>query len=68
MQFLTREFFDTLILAVILLGLALAAIRLYRDLTRPLPGSRPPDAAGRVGLPLDDDTRPHEAVREDEGQ
>ena len=37
MQLLTREFFDTLIIIVILVGLAWAAVRLYADLTRPLP-------------------------------
>ena len=35
--FLTREVFDTLIIIVILLGLALAAVRLYADLSRPVP-------------------------------
>ena len=38
---LTPQFFDTLILAVILIGLALAAVRLYADFTRPLPDERP---------------------------
>jgi cytochrome c oxidase assembly protein Cox11 len=37
---LTPEFFDTLIIVVILIGLALAAVRLYRDFTRPLPPER----------------------------
>jgi hypothetical protein len=37
MQFLTREFFDTLIIVVIIVGLAWAVVRLYADLTRPLP-------------------------------
>ncbi len=37
MPFLTREFFDTLIIIVIIVGLAWAAVRLYADLTRPLP-------------------------------
>jgi hypothetical protein len=37
MDFMTREVFDTLIIAVIIIGLALAAVRLYRDFTRPLP-------------------------------
>jgi cytochrome c oxidase assembly protein Cox11 len=32
--------FDTLIIVVILIGLALAAVRLYRDFTRPLPPER----------------------------
>lgn len=37
MSSLTPQFFDTLIVVVILIGLALAAVRLYRDFTRPLP-------------------------------
>ncbi len=45
MNNLTPEFFDTLIVVVILVGLALAAVRLYKDFTRP--------------LPPDEDTRPH---------
>ncbi len=42
---LTPEFFDTLVLVVIVIGLALAAVRLYRDLSRPLPpfGAAPSD-------------------------
>jgi cytochrome c oxidase assembly protein Cox11 len=42
---LTPEFFDTLVVAVIIIGLALAAVRLYRDLSRPLPpfGAAPAD-------------------------
>lgn len=42
MQFLTRGFFDTLVVAVIVLGIALAAVRLYRDYTRLLPPERRP--------------------------
>lgn len=38
LSFLTREVFDTLIVAVILIGAALAVVRLYRDFTRPLTG------------------------------
>jgi hypothetical protein len=34
---LTPEFFDTLIIIVIVIGLAAAAVRLYSDFTRPLP-------------------------------
>ncbi len=34
--FLTRELFNTLIIAVIIIGLALAFVRLYADFTRPL--------------------------------
>jgi hypothetical protein len=41
LSFMTREFFDTLILIVILIGGALAFVRLYRDFTRPLPGRSP---------------------------
>ncbi|RMF77230.1 MAG: hypothetical protein D6737_18335 [Chloroflexi bacterium] len=52
MDFLTREVFDTLIVVVIIIGLALAAVRLYADLSRPLPPE--PDWSA------DDDTQPHE--------
>lgn len=38
---LTPELFDTLIIATILIGLAMAAVRLYADFTRPLPPPRP---------------------------
>ncbi|MCA0458222.1 MAG: hypothetical protein LCI00_29920 [Chloroflexi bacterium] len=44
MQFMTRDMFDALIIIVILVGLALAARRLYTDFTRPLPPvSQPQD-------------------------
>jgi hypothetical protein len=39
-DFLTPHVFDLLIVVVIILGLALAAVRLYADLTRPLPTQR----------------------------
>lgn len=45
---LTREVFDTLILLSIIIGGALAAVRLYRDFTRPLPpvsAEAPPNTA-----------------------
>lgn len=48
MQFMTRDIFDTLIIVVILVGLVLAARRLYVDFTRPLPTVSQPD----------DDTQP----------
>jgi hypothetical protein len=54
MDFLTPEFFDVLIIIVVLLGLALAGVRLYDDFTRPLP---PAEA--------DDDTQPHRPLDED---
>jgi len=41
MQNLTPQFFDTLIIVVIILGLAVAVVRLYRDFTRPLPPPKP---------------------------
>jgi hypothetical protein len=50
MDFLTREFFDTLIIIIILVGLAWAAVRLYADLTRPLPSQMD-----------DDDTQPNKS-------
>ncbi len=40
MDFLTPEFFDLMVIVVIILGLALAGVRLYADLTRPLPDER----------------------------
>lgn len=51
MDFLTPEFFDLLIIVVIIIGLALAGVRLYADLTRPRP-TRP-----------DDDTQPRRPRR-----
>lgn len=56
MDFLTPHFFDLLVIVVILLGLALAGVRLYDDLTRPLPPESPP---------ADDDTQPHQPVHDD---
>jgi hypothetical protein len=46
--FLTREFFDTLIIVIVIIGTALAAVRVYRDFTRPLPR-----------LPREDLMQPH---------
>jgi hypothetical protein len=46
---MTREFFDALIIGVILIGLALAIVRLRQDLTRPLPPEE---------IEPDDDTKP----------
>ncbi|MBI1260075.1 MAG: hypothetical protein GC204_21615 [Chloroflexi bacterium] len=39
----TPEFFDTLVIVIIILGLALAVVRLYRDFTRPLPADEDVD-------------------------
>ncbi len=49
---LTPEFFDTLIIVVILIGVALAAVRLYADFTRPLRPTRP------THPPIDQEHRP----------
>ncbi len=47
MSALTPEFFDMLIIAVVLIGLALAVVRLYADFTRPLPPEPPPSHGDR---------------------
>lgn len=63
LEFMTREVWDTLILAVILIGGALAAVRIYRDFTRPLPGERSRSTTGDI----DADTKPHlQAVQQDD--
>lgn len=57
MDFLTRDIFDALVIVVIVIGLALAAIRFYRDVTRPIPG----DANYRPRW-SNDDTQPRPPV------
>lgn len=61
MDFMTREVFDTLIIAVIFIGGALAIVRLYRDFTRPLPED---DKYAWS----DEDTQPHITQSNDESQ
>lgn len=56
LQFLTPEIFDALIIGVIIVGLVLAAIRLYRDFTRPLPRNPREDLA----MMTEDDTKPRQ--------
>lgn len=56
LQGLTPESFNALILLVMAVGLVLAAVRLYRDLARPLPP--PPDDVADVLRELQEDTRP----------
>jgi len=51
MSSLTPEMFDTLIIVVIILGLALAVVRLYADFSRPLPPE------------ITDDTQPNETIQ-----
>jgi len=55
MDFLTPEFFDTLIIVVMIIGAALVAVRLYKDFTRPLPPPRPPQQP-----PRNDQSHPNE--------
>jgi|GEM_PF-5841361 len=50
-SFLTQEIFDGLILLVIIIGGIWAAIRFYRDMTRPL---TPEDTAWLEDTPEDD--------------
>lgn len=58
LEFMTREVFDTLILVVIIVGMALAFVRLRADFTRELP----PDE--RDFLTMDDeDTKPNLALQ-----
>lgn len=61
-EFMTREVWDALILAVILIGGALAAVRLYRDLTRPLPEKRSQPETNANDI--DVDTKPHVATNQ----
>jgi hypothetical protein len=56
LDFLTPEVFDALVIGVIVVGLAAAAVRLYADLTRPLP----PEP--------DDDTQPRRPREHDDEQ
>jgi hypothetical protein len=42
-EFMTRDIWEALILGVIILGLALTALRLYSDFTRRIDGDTPDD-------------------------
>lgn len=57
MEWLTPEFFDTLIIVVIIVGSAFAIVRLYRDFTRPLP---PDEARPQKTQPQNDTVRKDE--------
>ena len=66
MDFMTRDVFDTLILVIIVVGGALAVVRLYNDLTRPLPDeSNTRIERNQIVFPPveDDDTRPNQPVK-----
>ena len=68
-EFMTREVFDALIIAVIVIGGALAAVRLYRDFTRPLPRSTPPsDESDGFDDGFAADTQPNPTVPAEPGQ
>jgi hypothetical protein len=63
--FLTPQLFDALVIGVVLIGGAFAAIRLYRDLARPMPPfgaapsddvSRPPSGTPPAHLPSSQET------------
>lgn len=58
LSFLTREVFDALILGVIVIGLALAGVRLYSDYNRYLRLRKPVALRESEPLPSPDDTQP----------
>lgn len=62
LSFLTREVFDALILAVIIVGVALAGVRLYSDYTRYLRLRKPISAGSDEPEISEDDTQPNETV------
>ena len=62
MDFLTPEFFDLLVIVVIILGLALAGVRLYADLSRPLPPERSTSADTKPRKPQELAERTNESV------
>ncbi len=62
MSSLTPEFFSTLVIVVIIIGLALAIVRLYADFTRPLPPELPPSPFGANM----DETQPIKTIRDED--
>lgn len=66
MEWFSPEFFDTLVIATMIIGLSLAAVRFYRDMSRP-PAAWPDgeDEAGTADESADqDDTRPGRSAAE----
>ena len=63
MSSLTPEFFSALVIAVIIVGLALAIVRLYADFTRPLPPEIPPPSPFGANM---DETQPIKTIRDEE--
>ncbi len=52
LEFMTPDVWNGLVLAVVIIGLALAALRLYRDLSRPKQDPRrPPPASPKPAPP-----------------
>lgn len=51
LDFLTPDVWNGLVLAVVIIGLALAALRLYADFTRPQGDDRPPPPDERKPAP-----------------
>ncbi len=62
MSSLTPEFFSALVVAVIIIGLALAVVRLYADFTRPLPPELPPSSPFGANM---DETQPIKTIQDD---
>lgn len=62
---LTPEFFDTLIVVVIIIGTALAVVRLYADFTRRLPPIPPMRPMPHATDPLDE-TQPVKVITPDD--
>jgi len=61
LDFMTPEVWDGLVLGVVVIGLAFAALRLIRDLSRPAP--RPPAPPNQT---LNDDEHPQALSRRDD--
>jgi hypothetical protein len=63
----TPQFFDTLVIVVIIIGLALAVVRLYADFTRKLPPeSNTMAETGGNTDGVSDDTQPTKAIQTDD--
>jgi hypothetical protein len=66
----TPQFFDTLVIVVIIIGLALAVVRLYADFSRPLPPeANEPIRLAETGGNTDgvsDDTQPIKVIKTDD--
>ncbi len=63
LDFMTPEVWDGLVLGVVVIGLAFAVLRLYRDLSRPAP--RPPSAPTEKQPENKTDDHPQASSRRD---